>query len=203
MPISLTKFADLLYPDQNKENTNKEYSSKLLSDAIKEYPFIAEHNPEVILNKNGGEGFAETYPIGETGKPLNNGGFSRPSTLPIDRPGVEVYKPDQFTSKDLAAEMLHIDPVANKVREELMKSWTPSQLKTLKEHALDYQATLDEGRSEKDAIQNATDSALRGYTVDQWPAHVNEDLNYSKKQLKMLDDLKSYMQTGQETPHEE
>lgn len=172
------------------------YADDLLLQATKLYPFVAKHNPMVVVNPIENRGFAETYPIGETGAPLPEGGFNKHKSLPIDRVGVEVFKPDQFTAHDLAAEMLHIDPMANKTRDILMKSWTPNQLKTLKEHALDYQATLDEGRPEADAIQNATDSALRGYTVGQWPEEINKALAYNPKQLKALEDLKAYMMSG-------
>ena len=172
-----------------------DYASDLLAKATQDYPFVARHNPMVVVNPAEDRGFAETYPVGETGAPLPNGGFNKNSALPIDRVGVEVFKPDQFNHHDLAAEMLHIDPMANQTREALVKSWTPDQLKTLKEHALDYQATLDEGRPEEDAIQNATDSALRGYTVGQWPEEINKALAYSPEQLKSLDALKSYMTT--------
>ena len=175
-----------------------DYATDLLSQATQAYPFVAKHNPMVVVNPMEDKGFAETYPIGETGAPLDGGGYIKHKSLPIDRVGVEVFKPDQFTHHDLAAEMLHIDPVANQTREALTKTWSPKQLKTLKEHALDYQATLDEGRPEADAIKNATDSALRGYTVGQWPEEINKALAYSPAQLKMLDSLKSYMATGQE-----
>ena len=165
------------------------YEDELLSKATEEYPFIRQHNPIVSLGK--GYGYAETWPIGEEGAPDN----PRPEHIPMDRHGITVHKPEEFNHHDLAAELLHVDPMANKTKDELIKSWTPQQLKTLKENALDYQATLDEGRPEADAIQNATDSALRGYTVNQWPDKINKELNYSKSQLKALETLKNYMKT--------
>ena len=174
--------------------SNDFYIQNLLAQATQAYPFVKQHNPLVVLGK--GEGYAETYPIGETGRPLEGGGFSRPMTLPVNRVGVEVYKPSEFTPKDLAAEMLHIDPYANKAREQLLSSWSPQQIETLKKHALDYQATINEGRSHADALQNATDSALRGYTVGQWPEKINKALAYNPNQLKTLDALKMYMTTG-------
>ena len=173
-----------------------DYVKDLLGQATQTYPFVAKHNPMVVVNPMEDKGFAETYPIGETGAPLDGGGYSKHKSLPIDRVGVEVFKPDQFTHHDLAAEMLHIDPMANETREALIKTWSPKQLKTLKEHALDYQATLDEGRPEADAIKNATDSALRGYTVGQWPEEINKALTYNPNQLKLLNALKSYMTTA-------
>jgi hypothetical protein len=163
------------------------YEDELLNKSMEEYPFIRQHNPIVSLGK--GFGYAETWPTGEEGASDN----PRPKHIPIDRHGITIHKPEEFSHHDLAAELLHVDPIANKTRNELMKSWTPKQLKTLKEHALDWQATLDEGRPEEDAISNATDSALRGYTVGQWPEEVNKKLNYNKEQLKSLENLKNYM----------
>ena len=173
---------------------NDFYIQNLLNQATAAYPFVKQHNPLVVMGK--GEGYAETYPVGETGRPLEGGGFSRPMTLPVNRVGVEVYKPNEFTPKDFAAEMLHIDPYANKAREQLMSSWSPKQLQTLKKHALDWEATLAEGRPEADAIKNATDAALRGYTVGQWPEEINKALAYNPDQLTTLDALKMYMTTG-------
>jgi hypothetical protein len=168
------------------------YEDELYKKAVAEYPFIQQHNPVVSLGQ--GMGYAETWPIGEEGAPNS----PRPSHIPIDRHGITVHKPEEFSHHDLAAELLHIDPVANKTREDLIKSWTPKQLEVLKKNALDYQATLDEGRPEEDAIKNATDSALRGYAVGQWPEEINKELNYSKSQLKSLENLKNYMKKPSE-----
>ena len=170
-----------------------DYATDLLAQATKTYPFVAKHNPMVVVNPMENKGFAETYPVGETGAPLPEGGFSKHSSLPIDRVGVEVFKPNEFTHHDLAAEMLHIDPIANETRQALIKTWSPEQIETLKHHALDYQATIDEGRSHEDALKNATDSALRGYTVGQWPEEINKALAYNPKQLQALESLKTYM----------
>ena len=170
-----------------------DYATDLLNQATKAYPFIAKHNPMIVVNPAENRGFAELYPIGETGAPLPEGGFNKHPSLPIDRIGVEVFRPKDFTHHDLAAEMLHIDPMANQTREALIKTWSPEQLKTLKEHALDWQATLDEGRPEADAIKNATDAALRGYTVGPWPEEINKAVAYNPDQLKSLNALKSYM----------
>ena len=170
-------------------------AQQLLLQAQKEYPFISRHNPSVIVNEGGGEGFAQTYPIGETGRPLENGEFSRPKSLPINKIGVEIYQPNDFNHHSLAGEVLHDDPFANQIRSSLQKSWTPEQLKVLKFHAKDYEHSLKTGQSEEQALQNATDSALRGYVVNQWPQEANNDFKYSPKQLQMFQSLQKYMKT--------
>ena len=170
-----------------------DYATDLMSQATEAYPFVAKHNPMVVVNPMEDKGYASTYPIGETGKPLGNGVFDKHFSLPTNRVGVEIYKPDEFSHHDLAGEMLHIDPMANKTREALLKTWTPNQIETLKKESRDYETTIKEGRSHKDALQNATDAALRGYTIGQWPEEVNQALAYSPKQLKVLESLKFYM----------
>lgn len=116
----------------------------------------------------------------------------------MGRVGVQIFKPDQFGPDDLAAEFLHVDPVANQTRDYLLKSLSPSQLAYLKHASGDYADTLKQGGNEARAIQNAVDSAMRGYTVGQWPANVNAGMNYSAQQINALNALKKYMQTGKQ-----
>ena len=164
------------------------YIESLLKKAAKDYPFIQQHNPAVIMGT--GQGYAETWPVNETGAPE----ALRPTTLPIDRLGIEVRRPDAFTHHDLAGEVLHIDPFANETRDKLLKSWSPKQLEALKQQSRDYQATLDEGgRTEADALQNATDSAMRGAVLQQWPVESNKAMMYSPDQQQMLQQLTDYM----------
>ena len=166
-----------------------DYSQNLLDKAQAEYPFIKQHNPIVTIGK--GEGFAETYPIGEEGSPTE----PRPQEYPIDRHVIEIRRPGDFTHHDLAGEMLHIDPVANTTRDTLMTTWSPKQLKTLEKHAKDWQATLDEGRPVQDAIKNATDSAMRGHLLKQWPESINKELEYRPEQKQLLEGLGKYLKT--------
>ena len=70
-----------------------DYATDLLNQATKAYPFIAKHNPMIVVNPAENRGFAELYPIGETGAPLPEGGFNKHPSLPIDRIGVEVFRP--------------------------------------------------------------------------------------------------------------
>ena len=173
------------------------YVASLMQRAAQEYPFIRQHNPVVTVGDTG-QDYAETWPVNEPGAPGPNGEPTRPAEFGVvgknARLGVMVGKPNDFTHHDLAAEILHIDPYAREISGKLQESWTPAQLKALKKHSGDYQSTLDEpGRTEADAIQNATDSAIRGTVVNQWPPEVNQALNYSPAQQQMLQSLSNYM----------
>jgi hypothetical protein len=173
---------------------NTKYSSDLLAKAQQEYPFIGMNQPIVKVAQ--GEGYAETWPRGETGAPDAMGRNTRPYDFPMNQLGVTVHQPDKFTSADLAGEVLHVDPYANMVRDKLMQTITPQQWGTLKNEALDYNESIRQGLSEQRAKENTIDSALRGYTVSQWPESVNQQLNYSPAQLELLNSLKTYMKTG-------
>lgn len=177
-------------------SSDNPYIDSLMRKAMQDYPFLGQHKPVVITNAGQGEGFAETYPPDETGRPMGDGTFSRPKELPMGQIGIEIYRPDAFTHHDLAGEVLHIDPFSREISDKLAKTWSPEQLKNLREHALDYQVTLDEGRSEADAVRNATDSAIRGYVVNQWPEEINTSFNYQPVQKGLLESLKNYVKTG-------
>jgi hypothetical protein len=168
------------------------YIASLIAKATKDYPFINQHNPFVFMGNDPTRDYAETWPSDEEGTPDR----PRPKELPAGRVGVQVFRPNDFGPNDLAAEFLHIDPVANETRASLRASLTPAQIERLKYTSRDYQSTLDRGENEDRAIQNAIDSALRGYTVGQWPAEANTAMGYSPQQLHLLENLKRYMRTG-------
>ena len=144
--------------------------------------------------RDNGAGMATQRPaVGETGAP----DAPRPTALPIGRVGVEVRRPGDFNHNDLAAELLHIDPYAREISAKLQKSWTPAQLQRLKTTSKYYQMTLDEpGRTEADAIQNATDSAMRGTVMGQWPADRNAGMQYTPEQQMLLQSLMEYTRSA-------
>lgn len=162
----------------------------LLKDAEKTYPFIKQYSPLLSLGR--GDGYAETWPATEEGDPS----YPRPAEFPIGRTGVQVFRPDAFGPSDLAAEFLHVDPLANQTRSQLLQSLTAQQLDQLKRSSADYTETIRMGEPESKALSNAADSAMRGYTVGQWPAEANAAMGYSPDQKAMLDALKSYMTYG-------
>jgi hypothetical protein len=165
----------------------------LLQMAEQKYPFINQYNPIVSMSPNAGGGdYAETWRINDMGDRSR----PRPKAIPPNRIGVEVYRPNDFGPTDLAAEFLHVDPYANATRAALLKSLSPQQIATLKHAAGDYADTLKMGGTEQKAIENSVDSAMRGYTVGQWPADANAEMRYTPQQLQMLDALKRYMETG-------
>ena len=138
--------------------------------------------------------YAETWFHNDSGTKAR----PRPTAIPLDRTGVEVYRPNEFGATDLAGEFLHVDPYSHFIRQRLMQSFTPDQVERLKHIALDYQDTLNQGGDDAQAMRNATDSALRGYTVGQWSDRANRDMGYTPQQMGLLDALRHYMTTGRQ-----
>lgn len=185
--------ANQLFPLQTQAARNP-YVDAMMRKALKEYPFIAQHNP--IVETGVGPGYAETWPAGETGAPDEYGNPTRPKAFPTNKVGVQIFRPNDFTHHDLAGEMLHVDPYATDTRAKLMESLTPEQIKNLQQQSNDYAATLEEGRPHEDALRNATDAAVRGYVLGQWPQEANQSMGYSGPQRALLESLKSYTKTG-------
>lgn len=169
-----------------------DYRQSILADATKQYPFISQYNPIVTVGQ-GNDAYAETWAADEPG----DQSYPRPKDIPLGRFGVQVFKPEAFRPADLAAEFLHVDPIANETRDRLLKSMTPAQIQKLKQASNDYAESIKLKLGEQRAIQNAVDSALRGYTTGQWPDEANAQMQYTPAQKQMLDGLRGYMTTGQ------
>jgi hypothetical protein len=170
-----------------------EKAKQLLGAAQQQYPYLNQHNFDVTMKPQVTRllGHAETFPIGETGSP----DWPAPVGSDNNRNRVEIYDP-KFSSSDLAAEGLHVDPYSQQTREALLNSLSSYQVKTLKHNAGDYEMSIKAKQSEQKAMENAVDSALRGHVFNQDQNLVNEGMGYNPKQLKILDALKNYAVTG-------
>lgn len=159
--------------------------------AEKAYPFIKNHNLKVKVSADPKKPyFAETYLKGDMSDP------ARPKEFDKDTLGVEIFRPDNFTHHDLAAEVLHNDEVANTTRQRMQKTFTPRQMSILKEQG-DYNYEPDNPEiTTQHRLDNATDALMRGYTVGQWPKEALDDFRFNPVQKDHMDALKNYMTTG-------
>jgi|GEM_PF-1606739 len=172
--------------------------------AAQQFPFVQKGNPvaKISIGRLGPDsGWAETYGPRETGDPMRPE-TKRPVEFPYGRPGVEIYR--QQYPADYAAEYLHTDPMAHQTRAGLMQSLTPEQIKFLQHDAKDYEASLKEGLTPQRAMQNATDSLMRGVVTAGYPnnqfgpraAEIVKEYNFTPQQQGMLNNLRSYMTKG-------
>jgi len=171
-------------------NSNKSINDQLNDINPKDYKFLNALNIKKTTMPYIGKGYAETWPIGETGDPNY---MMRPSDIPMNQHGISVFKPDQWREQDTAGEGLHIDPLAHGYRIKLLQSLSPEQLKRAKNEFNDY--SFGGNLPETNRIHNLTDALLRGYTVGQAPEEFNQSF-YRPEQKQMLNELKNYMHTG-------
>ena len=156
-----------------------------------EYKFLKNLNIKRIDTPDpSNEDYAETWPAGEKG----TSDRPRPSEIPLNQNGVQVFKPDQFDNKMMAGEALHIDPVAQRYQQQFAATLTPDQIKGIKEDNDYKQANTDEAAKMRSGVA----SIMRGYLVGQWPKE-EIDKFLTPAQKTMLDQLGQYMRTGQDT----
>ena len=172
-------------------NSNKSINDQLNDINPKDYKFLNKLNIKQTTMPYIGKGYAETWPIGETGDPDY---MMRPKDIPINQHGIRIFRPDKWREQDTAGEGLHIDPVAYEYRTKLLQSLSPEQLRQAKDEFNDYSfggSNLPETRK----INNLTDALMRGYTVGQASDQFNQSF-YRPEQKQMLNELKNYMHTG-------
>jgi len=171
-------------------------------DAARAFPGIWKNvNPVVKYNMGRQGGYAETYPPRETGDPKNPRS-TRPKEFPMDRTGIEVYRPE-MSGADLALELLHADPRAIETRKTLLPTMSPEQLEELRRRE-DYKYSIKDKLPQQKAYENAMDAAARSYLANkrdlphsQGPASDIEYMEYTDDQKKHLDKLYDYMMSGQ------
>ena len=168
---------------------SQEHGNMMQGAAEQQFPYLKQHNLDVTVNPQATRelrGYAETYPIGETGPP------NRLAPGDVNRNRIEIFRPTEFSVNDLAAEGLHVDPYSQETRNALLHTLTPAQVSRLKEQAGDYAMSVEEGLPERKAMENTVDSAMRGYAFNQDNNLVNEGMNYSPEQMSILNGLRNY-----------
>ena len=178
-------------PSGAVQDFRKRTAAMLRNQAVEKYPFIKQYDPTVTVGS--GDGYAETWFPQDFGPT----GTERPKNIPAESLGIEIRRPNEFRAEDLAGEVLHYDPRANQVRGMLDKTLSPQQWDVLKREALDYDESVRLGMPESRVRENTIDSAIRGFTVNQWPESINQAMQYTPEQLEQLNALKAYMTTGQ------
>jgi hypothetical protein len=173
---------------------NTDPGTQFLSQAETKYPFLKQHNMIVLMRPNEkAEDFAETYPAHDQEQDPN---APRPTEIPMDRHGVEIYKPNDFSVDDLAGEALHFDPQAQAVAKRFQDSLTDDQKERVQETGDFQQKNIDVAHQWKSGI----DSVIRGYAVGQWPKDALDDFGFTPAQKADLDSLKQYMTSAPAAP---
>lgn len=166
----------------------------LLGLARQQYPSIFDNLNMGFVNTpgQGGGNMLESWPAGEPGSP----DYQRPSQLPLDQFGVQVF--DQNTTpRDLAADVVsHLlvktDPTLKKDYQAFAKTFSsPEGQDRLRQDYLYARQNEGERRPMNDwADINRIPAYMRAYVFSQWP---NAEKAFSPEQKAILDRIKTYV----------
>lgn len=172
----------------------------LLEQARDQYPILK--NQEIGYKENFGrsKGYLESWPAGETGDAT----LPRPSDLPADKFGLEIY--DRKTSpKDVLADvvshnLVDTDPKIKAIYSDFKASLQPWQNDILKDQYTHAKEKEGESRPfEQWKTASGLPAYFRGYAFDQWPKEFN-DKAYTSEQKTKLDGMMDYLRGGKDAP---
>ncbi|HKJ73776.1 MAG TPA: hypothetical protein VKA19_06635, partial [Alphaproteobacteria bacterium] len=160
-------------------------------EAASKYPILKNLGISAISTPKKDRGYLEFWPPNETG----GSDYPRPNTLPMGKPGIEIYRNDTRPIDVLGDVVSHYlvgkDPTVTKAYDKFVSSMTPEQKSRLKDN---YQWAKDHENEKRPYAEWAKTSGIpayfRGYTFDQWK---NAKKLYTPKQIKRLDKLRSYL----------
>jgi hypothetical protein len=171
-------------------------AASVFDQAVSQYPIIGKAGVVGVVTPRENSGYLEFYAPGETGSE----DAPRPSTLPVDKPGVEIYS-DKTTPLDVLGDvtshhLIHTDPTVKKYYQDFVASMTPNQQKHLQEQYVYAQQNEGETRPYAQWLETAgLPGALRGYAFKQWPDEFNQQF-YTPEQRQHLDGMMQYLTGG-------
>lgn len=163
--------------------------------AIQQYPILQRQGLAGVMNIGGGQGYMESWQPGEPGSQ----DYPRPSTIPLNQPGIEIYRTDAQPIDVLADAASHFmvnsDPA--------MRSYY-SQFQNMAQHNHTQQQMLQQ--QYQHALQNEGESRpydqwlnmtgmpawFRGRAFEQWPSDFT-DKTYSDPQKQLISAVQKYV----------
>ena len=145
--------------------------------------------------------YLETFPPGEGGGPDE----PRPSQFPMDKYGIQVYKPDTQPVNLLGDAVVHMmrftDPTITKYYDDFEESLTPQQ-EALLHRQYNHHVTYNGEKRPYDEWykQSGLTQLFGGYAfggTKKWP-----ESEYTPEQLKMFDQMMQYLQSQGQQPQE-
>jgi len=170
-----------------------ERGNNLFESALSEYPYLADKDIAFQYSPGRGRGFLEFYQPDEPGSEE----FPRPTSLPMGKPGIEVFDPKTRPIDVLADYVSHYgvqtDPFLGEKYGAFAESLTPEQRQRLLEQ-YDYYKKNPQYNETRPYAEWEKSVGLpgyfRGYTFNQWERP--EEL-YVPKQLELLNEVRKYL----------
>ena len=167
--------------------------ASVFDQALKQYPIIQKTGTVGVVTPRENAGYLEFYPPGETGTKES----PRPQTLPLDKPGVEIYS-GKTTPLDVLGDvtshyLVHTDPVVKQYYQNFVQSLNPQQQQLLQQQYQYAQKNEGETRPFQQWLEIAgLPGYFRGYPFKQWPEDFNKQA-YTPEQRAMLDGMMKYL----------
>ncbi|MFM1891825.1 MAG: hypothetical protein RLZ44_902 [Pseudomonadota bacterium] len=162
-----------------------------------QFPYLRDKDFDVVYSPRSDDSrVLEFYPPGEPGAPDR----PRPQALPIQRPGIEIFKPSTRPIDVLADYVSHYavneDAELSKLYRQFSASLDPAAMQKRYEY---HRQNFGEQRPYESWLKSTgIPEMFRGYTFGQWE---NAERMYTPKQLQILDRVR--MKLGLTPPKEE
>jgi hypothetical protein len=175
----------------------------LLQQAQAQYPVLKKYDYGYTENFRPNAGYLEHWDPGDAGvAPTSATDLNalRPTSLPLDKPGLEIRDPTTRPIDilgDIASHHLRVvDPVVKAAYDRLQNSMTPQQQAILQDQYQYAQKNEGETGTFDDWKERAgMPGFFRGYTFQQWPKEFT-DQAYTPQQRSDLDALMGYFKGG-------
>ena len=175
-------------------------SNDVFQQALKQYPIVQGLGLSFQHTPRQGDNQLEFWTPGEPG----TADQPRPQSIPLDKPGVEVYsdkvQPDDILGDVITHYLRNSDPVVKGAYDSFVSSMTADQ-KSILQQQYNY-SKENEGETrpfEQWAQADGIPAWVRGYAVNQWPKEFTDKV-LKPEQKQLLDNMMTYVKGGQQFP---
>lgn len=163
--------------------------------ASAEYPVLKSLGIGYTQSPGRSGAMLEFWPSDEPGSP----DMPRPKSLPLGKPGVEVYsnkvRPIDIMGDVASHHMVNSDPVVSRTYQAFAKSLEPWQEQNLRNQYEYAKKNEGERRSYADwKERSGLPAYFRGYAFQQWGDQAAQ--YYTPQQLQLLDAMMGYLRKG-------
>lgn len=165
----------------------------LMDQAKQQYPILQGMDMGYTFTPRSDSGFMEYWPANEPGAANR----PRPQALPMEKPGLEVYRSDarpiDVLGDVVSHQLVDTDPVVKNNYQDFMASMNPEQYQTLRDQYDYARKNNGEQRSyDQWAEVSGIPAYFRGYAFQQWPQEATDKM-YTQGQRNGFDSLMNYL----------
>jgi hypothetical protein len=168
----------------------------IYEQAVQQYPVLKDFGYTQSPPDNTGRQL-EFWGPGDMGWDWGGQHYDRPSTLPPDKPGLEVLsnkaRPIDLLGDAVSHHLVKTDPTLKNYYDTFKGSITPKQQDILQQQYQYDVTNSNEQRPFADWLDATGHPAMfRGYAFQQWPDEFNQQV-YTPEQRKMFDEMMGHL----------